>query len=406
MNFKSIRKGKGFTLVELMVSIVLALFLAIVAGQSYLSTKTTYRATEQNARIQENLRFATHFINREVRQAGNIGCFQTIKSHLSGPAAADQLSIDALYDPNKPINVWSYNNSDDFDLSVGNAYNLPAAGNQWQDATSFTRPLPAILAGQVMEGSDIISVTKISEPLSINLNNTNNLTDNELDIAQLNNNSIPTGQVLLVGDCNSADLFVHTGAQQDGAGVALITKGNSNLTVSNSNGGADNWQRNWGPTAEVRLVESTLFFIGQGASDLPALFKLDLGNGGAAGPLEIVDGIELMRGLVGLDSDTDNLADLYLRIDEMNAEGVDYADIRSLQIGLLAVGTENTNIDGANDRTFQLTQRHQVTSPNTIPDEFSPEQAAAGLDDTRYRQSTTVTIELRNAGLARKPEVF
>ena len=401
-NYNNPDKHNGFTLVELMVSIVLALFLAIVAGQSYVSTKTTYRATEQNARIQENLRFATHFINREVRQAGNIGCFQTITSHLIGPDTNfDRETIRGLYDFRQPVNVWRYQQDDNFDLSSNAAYSVPAlARNQWNDADARRRPLRS-LDNQVMRGSDLISVTKISEPLGIRLSDINNLNSDQLNVQQLNGNTIPTGQVLLVGDCNSADLFVHTGAQQDGT-TGVLERGNSNLDVRNNLDGST-WQKNWDSSAEVRLVESTIFFIGQGASNLPALFKLDLGLGGSAQPLEIVDGIEFMRALVGLDSNDDNVLDQYARIDEIGGIA-NYPNIRSLQIGLLAVGDENTSIDAANNRTFQLTQRHQVTSPDSIPPEFSPN--SGGVDDTRYRQSTTTTIELRNAGLRRKPEVF
>ena len=409
INYENFSKQNGFSLVELLISILLALFLAIVAGQSYLSTKTTYRATEQNARIQENLRFATHFINREVRQGGNVGCFQTLTSHLDG----DTNSVSGLYNARQPINVWRYENNDDFDLSSGNAY-TPGSAGQWVDGANRTLPALPILDGLVTQGSDIISVTKLSEPLGIRLADTNVLTSNTLSVTRLNNNNIRTGQVMLVGDCNASDLFVHTGGNLNGTDGATIERGNSGLSVSNINGGGNNWRKNWGSDAEVRFIESTLFFIGQGASNLPALFRLDLGNSNAQ-PLEIVDGIELMRGLIGVDSQSlnfsadgrDDVIDQYVRIDEINPSGTvsdPYSRILSLQIGLLAVGTENTNIEDANNRTFQITQRHQVTSPDTIPDEFNPGQA--GSNDTRYRQSSTTTIELRNAGLARKAEIF
>jgi len=399
---------EGFTMVELMVSILLALLLAIVAGQSYLSSKTTYRATEQNARLQENLRFATHFVNREVRQAGNLGCFQTITSHLFTPNNDLGNDIRGLYDLSQPVNIWRWRNNgqgpNNFNLAAGVAYDTPTGGRgRWLDVASRIRPAQRVLSGQVMEGSDIILVTKISEPLGIRLTDTNVRTNNRLTVANLNGNTIPRGQVLLVGDCNAADLFVHTGADLNGNTGVIRRANNSGQRVRNRLASGSIWQKNWGAAAEVRLIESTLYFIGTGTSGLPALFQLNIGNGlgtngDPAQPLEIVDGIEFMKVVTGVDTDADNFFDKYLRIDQIGGAG-NITNVRNLQIGMLAVGTQNTDIAGASARTFQLTHRHQVTSPANLPN--SP-----AVVDTRYRQATTTTIQLRNSGLSRSPEVF
>lgn len=396
----------GFTMVELMVAIVLALLLAIVAGQSYLSTKTTYRATEQNARIQENLRFATHFVNREIRQAGNMGCFQTITSHLRRPNNnLGNHTIARLYDLSQPVNVWRWAGSgmvNNFDLSSALAYNTPNANRgRWRDAANRIRPAPLNLNGRVMQGNDIILVTKISESLGIRLNDANTRNNNQLTIDDLNGITIPRGQALVVGDCNKADLFVHTAAPQAGVG-GILTRGNGGpLTIGNRVAAGSVWQKNWDSTAEVRFIESTLYFIGTGASGLPALFKLDIGTGlgtaaAATAPLEIVDGIEFMKAVVGTDTNGDNVFDKFLRIDQIGGVA-NMNNIRNIQVGMLAVGDQNTSIAEANARQFQITQRHRVTSPANDPNN-------AAVTDTRYRQATTTTVQLRNTGLNRSLE--
>lgn len=62
--------NRGFTLVEMMVSLALGLLLAIVVAQLFASTRDSNRAAEDGARLQESLRFAADVIGRTVRIAG------------------------------------------------------------------------------------------------------------------------------------------------------------------------------------------------------------------------------------------------------------------------------------------------------------------------------------------------
>ena len=72
------RTAAGFTLVEMMVALALGLLLSIVIAQLFANTRDTNRATEDAARVQESMRFATDVIGRTVRIAG----------YMSNPTAA------------------------------------------------------------------------------------------------------------------------------------------------------------------------------------------------------------------------------------------------------------------------------------------------------------------------------
>ena len=63
-------KVDGFTLVELMVALVLSTFLIGSLVLSFISTRAASAEAEQLARTQENLRFASDFIVRDLRNAG------------------------------------------------------------------------------------------------------------------------------------------------------------------------------------------------------------------------------------------------------------------------------------------------------------------------------------------------
>lgn len=61
---------RGFTLIELMVALVLALFLVGGVILMYSSSKAAFLDSEQLSRLQENIRFASDYMVRDVRNAG------------------------------------------------------------------------------------------------------------------------------------------------------------------------------------------------------------------------------------------------------------------------------------------------------------------------------------------------
>ncbi|UNK49725.1 prepilin-type N-terminal cleavage/methylation domain-containing protein [Lysobacter sp. S4-A87] len=80
----------GFSLIELMISLVLGLLVSAAAVGIFLSNQRTYRATESLARIQENARVAFELMAREVRQAAGNPCGMNlpVANVLNGASAA------------------------------------------------------------------------------------------------------------------------------------------------------------------------------------------------------------------------------------------------------------------------------------------------------------------------------
>ena len=67
--FPSKRQG-GFSLIELMIAMVLGLLLMVVISQLFLTSKRNFSATDDSARVQENIRFASQLLTRHLRLAG------------------------------------------------------------------------------------------------------------------------------------------------------------------------------------------------------------------------------------------------------------------------------------------------------------------------------------------------
>lgn len=61
---------RGFTLIELMVALVLSLFLMGGVILMYFSSKAAYIDSNQMARLQENIRFASDYMVRDIRNGG------------------------------------------------------------------------------------------------------------------------------------------------------------------------------------------------------------------------------------------------------------------------------------------------------------------------------------------------
>ena len=72
------REQRGFTLIELMISMLLGLVLVAGTIQIFNSNRVTYQFTDGLARIQENARFAFDRISFQARMAGYKGCLADV----------------------------------------------------------------------------------------------------------------------------------------------------------------------------------------------------------------------------------------------------------------------------------------------------------------------------------------
>lgn len=65
-----VKRQHGFTLVELMIALTISLILLLVIGTVFTSSRQVFNVQEDNARIQENGRFALEVLGRSIKQAG------------------------------------------------------------------------------------------------------------------------------------------------------------------------------------------------------------------------------------------------------------------------------------------------------------------------------------------------
>lgn len=82
----------GMTLIEIMVSLVISLFLLAGLLQMFIAARQSSRIQENLSRVQENGRFGIEYINRVVRQAG----YRSRTTILNGEDFKQKFNVDRI----------------------------------------------------------------------------------------------------------------------------------------------------------------------------------------------------------------------------------------------------------------------------------------------------------------------
>lgn len=321
---------RGLSLVEMLVAMVVGLVLLGGIYQVFFSTTTTSQVQESNSRIQENGRFAIEVIKKDVRMAGYMGC-----------ANLNNVPVNLIADP-PPIPL--FNNS-----MVLRGY---AGGAGW-----------AKKPANFVAGSDVIEIHSASS-LSVTLNGSLTSANANIQISS-NPAGIKAGDVLFISDCNYADIFRATNVASGGGTTTIAHANNANTNNSLSTA--------YQADAEVMTFQSYTYYLGLNAEGNPSLFRMDHNGGGTVD--DLVENVENLRFLYGVDADGDRVVDDYVAA---NAVG-DWKNVLSVKMALLLRGPSEVSRGELNTTTY-----------NFYGTTIDPP------DDRRVRQLFTATVGIRN----------
>jgi type IV pilus assembly protein PilW len=364
----------GFTIIEIMIALLLSVLLLAGVGQVYLSSKQSYRTAENVARLQESSRFAMDILSKELRMAGFSPCPPTSEVAVTLgaglPAGAINFGQGAIVGYEGGVSAFPAD--------------FPAEGTSPGDRVAGTDAL------MILRGSDTTYTVESHNPSAA-------------EFKVIDPTGLGDGDILMVCDAHNTAIFqtsnvtVGSGSVVHNTGVAGIwpgncTKGLGYPVVCTALGTPYAYDTD----AQIVKFISNIYYIGVSQSGTSrSLYRRPLltntgGTVGAAAAQELIDGIENMQLLFGLDVNGDRQAERYVAADQVTAAGscggtaCTWNDVVGVRVGLLTHTPDE--ITGEDD-----TREYNVAG--TVLDDTSHG------NDGRIRNVFTSTIKIRNRGM-------
>lgn len=337
------RRQRGLTMIELMISITIGLFMVGAIGYLYLTSRGAYRSNAALARVQEDGRFGVDALMHDARAVGDLGCNAASTVNSAGPLVLPGDGGGAITFSGPATELFGVDASTYQFSGASTAFSPPASAPPW-------------IAGDVIQ-----MVVPTSKPVPL----TADVTGAAVSLAD-NSARLRLGDVLLLANCVNAGLATVT-ATPTGTGAVnvsinadpLPTAVVPRLTVATH--------------STAQRVDAVTYYVGQfNGRPWPALYRYSATYNVAE---EIVDHVENMSVRYGIGTATP------VKAAQVPAAG-GWDKVTTIRVSLQVVGDEqNTAAPGA-------TASAQPVSlvPGTAY--FPP--------DSRLRQIFTATAALRN----------
>lgn len=349
-------KIKGFTLVELMVSIVISSVIMLGVVSLYSTSRKGQKTNESLARIQENLRFAADMITKDIRMAGYTGC----KSSSVTNALADTTSSQYKFDEHI---------------------------QGFEAGTAFPAQFPAVgtTAGLRVANTDGVAILRSSaKGCKISIHNANSAKIT-MDVAACD---LETDDILLISDCNHSAVFQVSQAQTDhivhntgsGSPGNCWKKMGPVPNPVPACGGGGGTLYNYDDDARVHKYIMHGYFIGistSGATNSLYVVNLDKGVTTAT---ELVEGIEDLQISYGVDTNGDGVPERFIKA---NDTGMDFKEVVAVKFGMLLASTGDVKA---------------VASPAAKNYTLADTTVSAGPDQ-KLRFVYNTTVKIRNKGV-------
>jgi type IV pilus assembly protein PilW len=340
-----VRFALGFGLVELMVAMAISLLLLTGVVAIFSNSRAAYETTDRLSRIQENGRFALDRLLYDIRRSGFVGCARV--PNFRGSSLADQGNI-----------RWNFLES-------------PVRGFQ-STGTAWSPALPAIVPNAA-PGSDAILVrvpARNVQPVRVSADMSNRSSDVAVD----NPGAFQANDIALIYNCEAQGVFQVTGvaggALQHVNGVGF--PGNASALLAFP----------FPENAEVVPVETVVYYVRPSTADptINSLWRIVINRPDAqalASAEELVEGIEQLQILYGVDTNGNDVADAYVTADAVtNWDRVFSVSVALLVRSLTAYGGDT------DQRPYQLL-----------------DVAVPAAQDRFLRQMFTGTATIRNRAI-------
>lgn len=330
-NYKQKNNQSGISVVEIMVGVAISLILLAGVMQIFLSNKHTYRVQEAFARLQENGRYAMQFLSQDIRMAGFFGCVSGVDT------------------PNNIVNLDGVAGADPIAEFTGNGL----TGLESSDLPLTLNPTTTLTS--VYDNSDILQI-KRSSNTGIHVDGPMTALSTPIKLDPVTATGVfSDNDILFVTDCEKADIFAVSSITPQGGFI--------NITHDVTNNTGNFLQKVYQDDAEVMKMVIHTYYLDTNSAGVPALYRASMGTNASINKEELVEGVEDMQLLYGVDTNDDNVVNKYVT----SALVADFSDVVTVRITLTV---------------------------RTIEDNIANEVTAEG--DRRLRRKFTTSIAIRN----------
>jgi type IV pilus assembly protein PilW len=371
-------RTRGFSIVELMVAVTLALIVTAAVMSAFLGSRSSFMSTSGTAAVSDNGRFALDFLQSAVRDAGYMACNTTQRQISLINIGASTI----YYNFGQPLGGYEAAST------VSNTFTLAAApgansgspvtpDSSLTDWLASTGPawggggLDPALATKVIKNSDVLvvnSTLRSNQPPAL----VTSIAIGASNFTVQNTYNLQSGLLAVISDCAKSVVFK----------IGSATPNTANATVSFTTGGpggnsASSFPVSFEVGSQVTPVDTTVYYIGQGADGDAALFSYDMNaTTGFVNPAnELVPDIENMQVLYGVDTTGTQTVSEYLPASQV----IDFNTVMSVKIAVLAASQPGAVPKPGAAQTYPLLG-------NTV----------TVLPDTRSRQVFEITVSTRN----------
>lgn len=367
---------RGYSMIELMVAITLAIIVSDAAISLFMANKNTASTTGAIASVSDNGRFALSFVEQSVRSGGYMACDAINDLHgfpAPGTTVFRQLNV-------MPAGATPVQNNYQFAFGGYEANNsgqgavVPLATPPLAADTNagdwLGTGLDALLTANtaavpgVIQGSDVLAVRE-TLPRTHNVYTTalytagtNTITVNDTSSLA----TVPLPHAAVISNCSFSAAFQLTGIA---AGIPGTLTMGASVPI------------NFDPSVSVTPVDTAIYYIGKGRDNDGALYVWHDDTGVA---IELVPDVENMQVLYGIAPVTPNLATAYVTADQVP----DFNRVISLKVALLVASPPGAAA---------------VRVPTVAPVYALLGTTVTAPIDARLRKVFDVTIAARNAAL-------
>jgi len=288
---------EGLSLIELLVAVAISGILMGGAISLFVSNRATYEITNDMARLQENARFALQSMTEDIRMAAHVGCINDFtKVNDNTGLAEGQLGsfAHAIEGYESGAATWapSGHAGEDDAIIAGDGATY---GAFMADSDGIT--VRYLDGNRDKTGTDVDNEVINESPDDANATNTTIFVRNL-------NFTMQEDQLAGISDCGAADVFSLTADPGvDGATGADTIPANA-------------LQRSYEilNRALVAPAVAVRYFVRLNGAGVPALFRTTVDAADPANEVtqELVDGVQSLQLLYGVDSDQDGQPNAFL----------------------------------------------------------------------------------------------